>query len=148
MARGCGVALLLALSLAGAAGEWRPRTLRQQQRARVTTASAWTTTPAARFEQRVDHFDALSDATWQQRYFVNATFWEGGGRVGPVFLCVGGEGASTFLRSRCAWRVACVAASCSCATALTRAHSCGAQGRRCSRAWWSAATRTALTRCA
>ncbi len=99
MVRGCGVALLLALSLAGAAGEWRPRTLRQQ-RERVTTAPAWTTTPAARFEQRVDHFDALNGATWQQRYFVNATFWEAAGRVGPVFLCVGGEGAATFSRSR------------------------------------------------
>jgi hypothetical protein len=106
MARG-GVALLLALGLAGAAGEWRPHALRQQRGSSsvpVTTPTAWTTTPAARFAQRVDHFDALNGATWQQRYFVNATFWEAAGRVGPVFLCVGGEGACALLRVHAAAR--------------------------------------------
>ena len=42
------------------------------------------------FTQRLDHFDAsLKNASFQQRYFVNATWFKG---TGPVFLCVGGEG--------------------------------------------------------
>jgi len=42
------------------------------------------------FTQRLDHFDAsLKNETFQQRYFVNTTFYEPGG---PVFLCCGGEG--------------------------------------------------------
>lgn len=40
--------------------------------------------------QRLDHYDAsLRNASFQQRYFVNATNYKNGG---PVFLCVGGEG--------------------------------------------------------
>lgn len=39
--------------------------------------------------QTLDHFDATSTATFQQRFFVNASFFAGDG---PVFLCVGGEG--------------------------------------------------------
>ena len=41
--------------------------------------------------QRVDHFDPLSAARWQQPLFVNDTFWRRGSRA-PVFLCLGGEG--------------------------------------------------------
>lgn len=40
-------------------------------------------------QQQTDHFDAKNQQTWSQRYFANATFFEG---TGPVFLCVGGEG--------------------------------------------------------
>ena len=41
---------------------------------------------ASWFEQPLDQFDAHSSRTWRQRYFVNATFFDG---TGPVFLCVG-----------------------------------------------------------
>ena len=42
------------------------------------------------FTQRLDHYDAsLKNQSFQQRYFVNATWYKG---TGPVFLCVGGEG--------------------------------------------------------
>ena len=42
------------------------------------------------FTQRLDHYDAsLKNASFQQRYFVNSTWYKTGG---PVFLCVGGEG--------------------------------------------------------
>ena len=41
------------------------------------------------FTSRLDHFDRQNTATWQQRSFQNATFFNGSG---PVFLCVGGEG--------------------------------------------------------
>ena len=37
---------------------------------------------------RIDHFSP-DGRTWQQRYFLNSTFYTPGG---PVFLCVGGEG--------------------------------------------------------
>jgi hypothetical protein len=37
---------------------------------------------------RIDHFSP-DGRTWQQRYFLNSTFYKPGG---PVFLCVGGEG--------------------------------------------------------
>mmetsp|Transcript_39364 Transcript_39364/g.47725 ORF Transcript_39364/g.47725 Transcript_39364/m.47725 type:complete len:538 (-) Transcript_39364:26-1639(-) len=40
--------------------------------------------------QLLDHFNQTEGgATYQQRYFVNDTFFDG---TGPVFLCVGGEG--------------------------------------------------------
>ena len=41
------------------------------------------------FTSQLDHFDRQNTATWQQRSFQNATFFNGSG---PVFLCVGGEG--------------------------------------------------------
>ena len=45
------------------------------------------------FEQQVDHFAPDgSRVSWQQRWFVNDTAWLASNRVGPVFLCVGGEG--------------------------------------------------------
>jgi len=40
-------------------------------------------------QQNLDHFDAQNNRTWTQRFFVNASFWDG---TGPIFLCVGGEG--------------------------------------------------------
>ena len=41
------------------------------------------------FTQRLDHFDGSVNGTFQQRYFLNATYFTADG---PVFLCVGGEG--------------------------------------------------------
>lgn len=42
------------------------------------------------FTQKLDHFDSQNSQTWQQRYLVNATFFQGGNA--PVFLVLGGEG--------------------------------------------------------
>ncbi|XP_053402774.1 putative serine protease F56F10.1 [Mercenaria mercenaria] len=41
------------------------------------------------FNQRLDHFDGANYQRWNQRYFVNATFYKPGG---PIFLMIGGEG--------------------------------------------------------
>ncbi|XP_072049545.1 LOW QUALITY PROTEIN: putative serine protease K12H4.7 [Amphiura filiformis] len=41
--------------------------------------------------QRLDHFDDANIETWQQRYFVNDTYFKGDG---PVFLMIGGEGTA------------------------------------------------------
>lgn len=43
------------------------------------------------FTQRLDHFDRQIDTTFQQRYFVDKTYYNGQPNT-PVFLCVGGEG--------------------------------------------------------
>lgn len=43
------------------------------------------------FVQRQDHFDTTNTVQWQQRYFVNDTFFDVK-MGGPVFVCVGGEG--------------------------------------------------------
>ena len=49
-----------------------------------------TPTPEAQWiEQRLDHIGS-DPGTWQQRYFVNSTWWDKG--KGPVFLMLGGEG--------------------------------------------------------
>ena len=45
--------------------------------------------PAQLITQKVDHFCGTCTETFQQRFFVNDTFYKPGG---PVFLCVGGEG--------------------------------------------------------
>jgi hypothetical protein len=42
------------------------------------------------FGQRLDHFDRQETRTWAQRYFANDSAFV---VAGPVFLCVGGEGA-------------------------------------------------------
>jgi hypothetical protein len=42
------------------------------------------------FTQTVDHFDPLNNATFQQLYYVNDTYWSGPG--GPIFILLGGEG--------------------------------------------------------
>ncbi len=44
------------------------------------------------FDQRLDHFAPGVSVTWRQRYFLNDSAWQAGGRRGPVFVCVGGEG--------------------------------------------------------
>lgn len=44
------------------------------------------------FSQKLDHFDRSNLATFEQRYFINTTYWKGPESGAPVFLCVGGEG--------------------------------------------------------
>ena len=43
------------------------------------------------FPQLLDHFDNQNTMTWQQRYFVNESYWSDKTN-GPVFLMLGGEG--------------------------------------------------------
>eukprot|EP01155_Anaeramoeba_flamelloides_P030472 Anaeramoba_flamelloidesa86839_221.p1 GENE.a86839_221~~a86839_221.p1 ORF type:complete len:477 (-),score=94.12 a86839_221:49-1458(-) len=43
--------------------------------------------------QKLDHFNAQDTRTFQQRYYVNATWYKPG--VGPIFLSLGGEGELT-----------------------------------------------------
>eukprot|EP00095_Tigriopus_kingsejongensis_P004313 maker-scaffold562_size136394-snap-gene-0.8 protein:Tk04313 transcript:maker-scaffold562_size136394-snap-gene-0.8-mRNA-1 annotation:"hypothetical protein BRAFLDRAFT_284130" len=45
--------------------------------------------PEQWFTQDLDHFHPTDDRVWQQRYFVNDTFYRPGG---PIFLMIGGEG--------------------------------------------------------
>ena len=40
-------------------------------------------------KQKLDHFDDGDTRTWQQRYWVNDTFWDR--QKGPVFLMIEGE---------------------------------------------------------
>ena len=42
---------------------------------------------------KVDNFDAVNNATFQQRYYVDNQYWDG---KGPVFFEIGGEGLFTF----------------------------------------------------
>jgi len=44
------------------------------------------------FTQRLDHFNGQETRTWQQRYFINDTFWNPA-TPGPIFFQMGGEGA-------------------------------------------------------
>eukprot|EP01116_Phalansterium_solitarium_P001757 TRINITY_DN11572_c0_g1_i1.p2 TRINITY_DN11572_c0_g1~~TRINITY_DN11572_c0_g1_i1.p2 ORF type:complete len:487 (-),score=200.13 TRINITY_DN11572_c0_g1_i1:218-1642(-) len=44
------------------------------------------------FTQKLSHFQYQNNETWQQRYFINDTFWNPE-KGGPIFLMVGGEGA-------------------------------------------------------
>lgn len=46
------------------------------------------------FDQKLDHFDPTSNATWKQRYGTNDTFFKPG-TDSPVFLMIGGEGEAT-----------------------------------------------------
>lgn len=49
--------------------------------------------PAHYVTQHLDHFNVANfNRTWQQRYWVNASFYKPGG---PVFILVGGEGAES-----------------------------------------------------
>ena len=43
------------------------------------------------FTQQLDHFGLQNNMTWQQRYFVNDSYWTDKAK-GPVFLMLGGEG--------------------------------------------------------
>lgn len=49
--------------------------------------------PEQWFSQRLDHFDPQNTMTWQQRYFVNDSFWTDRAK-GPVFVMLGGEGTA------------------------------------------------------
>merc|ERR1712195_195119 len=52
------------------------------QAAAATSRTQWISQP-------LDHFAPAGGTTWNQRYLINSTFFDG---TGPVFLCVGGEG--------------------------------------------------------
>ena len=43
------------------------------------------------FTQKLDHFNRDLNTTFQQRYFINDTYWKNI-ENSPVFICVGGEG--------------------------------------------------------
>lgn len=47
------------------------------------------------YTQILDHFTFVSEGsrTFQQRYFVNKTYWGGPMSNSPIFVCLGGEGA-------------------------------------------------------
>lgn len=47
--------------------------------------------PPQYFSQSLDHFDVVDSSAWQQRFWVNDTFYVPGS--GHVFLYVEGEGA-------------------------------------------------------
>jgi len=47
--------------------------------------------PAQWFTQQLDHFDHQDNRTWQQRYYVNDTFYDPQ-MGGPIFFQFGGEG--------------------------------------------------------
>lgn len=46
------------------------------------------------FNQKLDHYKPTDVRTWQQRYFVNDTYWNGSSNS-PVFLMIGGEGEAS-----------------------------------------------------
>jgi len=46
------------------------------------------------FTQHLDHYDPQNSKTWQQRYFVNESYWTNKEK-GPVFLMLGGEGPAS-----------------------------------------------------
>ena len=54
---------------------------------------AWDVT-AANISMPRDHFDALSQSRWEMRYWMDDQHWDGMSESTPVFLCMGGEGAS------------------------------------------------------
>ncbi|XP_059142067.1 putative serine protease K12H4.7 [Physella acuta] len=47
--------------------------------------------PEQWFTQKLDHFNGADQRVWQQRYFVNDTYYKPGG---PIFVQIGGEGAA------------------------------------------------------
>ena len=60
------------------------------ERLRAPSPASNSGLPKARYFTTLrDHFSG-EEATWQQAYYVNDTFYKGPGS--PVFLCVGGEG--------------------------------------------------------
>ena len=50
--------------------------------------------PEQWFPQQLDHFDPQNTITWQQRYFVNDSYWTDKAK-GPVFLKLGGESSAS-----------------------------------------------------
>lgn len=55
---------------------------------RLTSVHLADPAPAQWFTQRLDHFDRSNATTWQQRYYVNASVWNG---TGPVMFLFGHE---------------------------------------------------------
>ena len=53
-------------------------------RAEIVSEEQW-------LPQPLDHFNPYNTVTWQQRYFVNESYWTDKAN-GPVFLMLGGEG--------------------------------------------------------
>ena len=66
----------------------RQREERQLAHAGVSISLPAEPAPAQWFTQRLDHFDRANSGTWQQRYFVNHTLWNG---TGPVMFLFGHE---------------------------------------------------------
>lgn len=64
--------------------------LREQGRA--MTRAGFQIPPDQWFNQTLDHYNALNLGFWQQRYWVNASFFDGSG---PLFLYVEGEGTGS-----------------------------------------------------
>ena len=67
---------------------------------RAAAAARFAAPPPDQFyEQPLDHLtldaSAASDDLWRQRFWTNSTMWEQGGRVGPIFLYVEGEGSGS-----------------------------------------------------
>ena len=58
--------------------------------------------PAQYYTQQLDHFDRSNQDTWQQRYFVNDSLWQG---QGPVFFLVGWEGGMQASYVAGAWAI-------------------------------------------
>jgi len=89
MCKYCGTALLVlvcfAIPIQSLRLPWMRRTTPSFHDPAAKAQPQW-------FTQEVDHFNAQDDRTWQQRYFVNDTFWNPS-LGGPIFLMVGGEGA-------------------------------------------------------
>ena len=48
--------------------------------------------PDSFYNQTLDHFNVLNGGFWQQRFWVNASFFTG---AGPLFLYVEGEGSGS-----------------------------------------------------
>ena len=81
---------LLAALLCGAAHALPQGGIRQALRDATLRRKTHKDSAERYFTQRLDHYDAsLKNASFQQRYFVNSTWYKTGG---PVLLCVGGEG--------------------------------------------------------
>ena len=75
----------LSLALASVSAPGALAQLRSGMDNRQTLGLGGSALPAARYvTQRVDHFDGSNEATWQQAYFVNDTFWQGAGSGAPV----------------------------------------------------------------
>lgn len=49
--------------------------------------------PVQWLRQTLDHFDQQDGRTWQQRFWVNDSFWDRSN--GAVFLMIGGEGEAS-----------------------------------------------------
>ncbi|KAL7746481.1 hypothetical protein RI367_008131 [Sorochytrium milnesiophthora] len=64
----------------------------RQELAALGIDAAGSATEQLWFKQKLDHFDFREDRTFEQRYYVNDTFYR---RGGPVFLYVGGEAPLT-----------------------------------------------------